>query len=68
MREPLFASGLAPGRWRRAPVLAVLLCWLSGCGQPELQDLQSFVAKTKQATPEKTLEPPPKVKTYQPFI
>jgi type IV pilus assembly protein PilP len=68
MREPPFASGLAPGRWRRAPVLAVLLGWLSGCGQPELQDLQSFVAKTKETLPETRLEPLPKVKTYQPFI
>jgi type IV pilus assembly protein PilP len=68
MREPPFASDLLSGRWRWALVLAVLLVWLPGCGQPELQDLQSFVAKTKEAIPETKLKPLPAVKTYQPFI
>jgi len=68
MKEPPVTSGLAPGRWRWAPLLAVLLGWLPGCGQPELQDLQSFVAKTKEAMPRAKLEPPPEIKTYQPFI
>ncbi|MFO1433749.1 MAG: pilus assembly protein PilP [Candidatus Competibacteraceae bacterium] len=33
-----------------------------------MQDLQNFVAKAKETTPETKLEPLPEMKTYQPFI
>ncbi len=68
MRGPSVLSGFPRGPRRRALLLVVLLGVLSGCGQPELQDLQSFVAKTKEAIPAAKLAPPPEVKTYQPFI
>ena len=68
MRGAAVLSDFPRGLQCRVLVLVVLLGWLSGCGQPELQDLQRFVAKTKEATPEVKLAPPPEMKTYQPFI
>jgi type IV pilus assembly protein PilP len=40
---------------------------LAGCGEPDIQDLQKFVADTKASTPGQKLEPPPEVKPYHPI-
>ena len=68
MRVSSVLSGFPRKSQRCALVLVVLFGWLPGCGQPELQDLHSFVAKTKETTPHTKLEAPPEVKAYQPFI
>lgn len=68
MKAAPVAAGVFLGRWCWAPVLVVMLGGLPGCGQPELQDLQSFVAKAKGSAPQTKLEPPPEVKPYQPFM
>ena len=68
MKAASVAAGVFLGRWCWAPVLVVMLGGLPGCGQPELQDLQSFVAKAKGSAPQTKLEPPPEIKPYQSFM
>jgi type IV pilus assembly protein PilP len=40
---------------------------LGGCGEPDIQDLQQFVAATKAASPGKKPEPLPEIEPYRPF-
>lgn len=52
--------------WRRAPAwLAVVLA--VGCVREDTQDLQEFIAATKNTALGVKLEPPPEIKPYQPF-
>lgn len=68
MKAAPVATGVFLGRWWWLPVLAIMLGGLPGCGQPELQDLQRFVAKAKESAPQTKPESPPEVKPYQPFM
>ena len=58
-----------PGvKWARgAGWLGVALAALAGCAQPDLGEVQQFVAITQKTTPIKKLEPPPEIKPYSPF-
>lgn len=47
--------------------LGVALVALAGCAQPDLGEVQQFVATTQRTTPVKKLEPPPEIQPYLPF-
>ena len=47
--------------------LGVTLITLAGCAQPDLSEVQQFVATTRTTAPVKKLDPPPEIKPYEPF-
>ena len=56
-------------RLRVAPAagLAILLTVLGGCSEPDVSEVQRFVATTQKTTPIRQLDPPPEIKIYLPF-
>ncbi|HXH03324.1 MAG TPA: pilus assembly protein PilP [Candidatus Competibacteraceae bacterium] len=57
-----------PRSLRNAILPLLLLVGVAGCSEPQLQDLQQFVAATKASASGKPLEPLPKVEPYKPFL
>lgn len=52
----------------RATALPLAVLLLAGCGsEPDVRDLEQFVAATKAASPGKPLDPLPIVEPYHPF-
>lgn len=47
--------------------LIVLLAVLAGCAEPDVGEVQRFVATTQKTTPIRQLDPPPEIKIYLPF-
>lgn len=48
--------------------LGLTVSFLTGCAEPNFQDLKDFVATTKASSPGKKLDPLPKIEPYRPFI
>jgi type IV pilus assembly protein PilP len=48
-------------------LLGVALVMLAGCAEPDLGEVQRFVATTQKTTPIKKLDPTPEIKPYTPF-
>lgn len=63
-RQSLFLT-LPP--WHRLTILCLAAVLLTGCEEPDLQDLRQFVAATKVDSPGKWPEPLPPVESYHPF-
>ncbi len=55
-------------RLRTNWMVLTLAVALSGCSDPDLSDLQQFVAATKAKSAGQPLEPLPEVKPYEPFL
>jgi len=55
------------GSVRRTGWLAVALAALVGCAEPDVGEVQQFVANAQKTTPIKKLDPPPEIKLYLPF-
>lgn len=55
---------LAPSQ---ATALLLGIFLLTGCGDPDLEDLQEFVTDAKDSTMGRELEPPPEIEPYRPF-
>jgi type IV pilus assembly protein PilP len=53
--------------WRGLQTLVLAAALLSGCADPDLEDLHQFIAANKAASPGKKLEPLPKIEPYHPF-
>jgi type IV pilus assembly protein PilP len=51
----------------QAVTLLLVTFLLAGCGDPELEDLQEYVADAKDSSMGKKLEPPPEIDPYRPF-
>ena len=54
-------------RWEIRGAIGAALAVLAGCAQPDLSEVQQFVATAQKTTPVKKLEPPPEIQPYLPF-
>ena len=55
------------GLARTGTGLALLAGVLVGCAEPDMNQVQQFVANAQKTTPVKKLDPPPEIKLYLPF-
>ena len=53
--------------WRGLQTLGLAVALLSGCADPDLEDLHQFIAANKASSPGKKLDPLPEIEPYHPF-